>query len=374
MSAERPDSREDFWKSPPALPRGVELVRQEVLVVPRPGPGGASTYEVAELRLPEARVPVLLSYRAPLFPADVVALRERMTNIREQLRQREADARGPAPSRVLMLVTDSASSSVVEACEREEVALLDQRGTFLLRAGGAFIRIQGRGASKRTPREPVFHGKGSRIVRVLLESPANRWTVRELSNRTQTSYAYAHGVIKRLVLDGYVDGGRGSGFRLRDPVSLLNAWRRSDRATAISREGFNAPATTPAQLEKGYALLASRGIRAIFTLASALLPDERFVSGVPHGLYLAGSLEVAIEAFGLRRITPHNFWIQRAEPAVETEAGGIYFAQRHLPYGPGVALPQLAVDFQQGGGRGMEQSEELVRRYARALPLSEEAP
>jgi hypothetical protein len=39
-----------------------------------------------------------------------------------------------------------------------------------------------------------------------------------------------------------------------------------------------------------------------------------------------------------------------------------------------VALPQLTVDFQRIGGRGVEQSEELVQRFARELPILPEAP
>ncbi|RKH32549.1 hypothetical protein D7Y13_12655 [Corallococcus praedator] len=377
MKRENSNFREEFWKNPPPLPRGVELVRQEAVVVPRVGPGGESIYDLAEIRLPEARVPVLMGYRAPLFPVDVLNQRKKLHVLSDHLRQRDSNARSLPSFRMPMLVTDSASSNVIEACEREELALVDQRGTFFLRTGSTFIRVQGREPTKRSPREPLFHGKGCRIVRVLLQSPAKRWTILALAQMTQTSYAYAHGVIKRLVVEGYVHGGyaqgsRSAGFHLREPVPLLNAWLESGRPTAVSREGFNAPSTTPEQLHRGHSLLASQGIRSIFTLASALLPDERFVSGLPHGLYLSGSLEAGISAFGLRRMTPHNFWVLRAEAAAETEVGGVYHAPRSLPHGPGVALPQLAVDFQRSGGRGPEQAEELVRRFAQALPLSDE--
>ncbi|MCP3063317.1 hypothetical protein LXT21_31515 [Myxococcus sp. K38C18041901] len=370
MKPERPHFREEFWENPPALPPGVELVRQEGLVVPRTGPGGESAYDLAEVRLSEAKVPVLLSYRAPLFPAQVVAQKDKLQSLREQLRLRESDV-GKLPTfRVPMLVTDSASPRVVEACANNELALVDQRGTFFLRAGSTFIRIQGSGSSSRVPREPVFHGKGSRIVRVLLKFPGRRWTVRALSDQTQTSYTYAHGVIKRLTQEGLVDVS--GGVRLREPVGLLKTWMKHGRPTAISKEGFNAPSTTPDVLDRGYRRLESQGIRSIFSLASGLEPDERFVSGLPHGLYLSGSLERAIDAFGLRRMTPYNFWILRADPAAETEVGGVYFGERSLAHGPGVSLPQLAVDFQHSGGRGEEQADELLRRFAKSLPLVEE--
>ncbi|ATB44544.1 hypothetical protein MYMAC_000115 [Corallococcus macrosporus DSM 14697] len=369
------DVREAFWSNGPRLPRGVELLRQDVFLVPRRGPGGQSVYELAEVVLPQVRVPVLLAYRAPLFPADIRLLRERLLAANDALKQRDG-ATGRLPTvRVPMIATDSASPAVIEACEREDVAVLDQRGTFFLRAGGTFIRVQGREPLLRRPREPVFHGKGCRVVRVLLQSPGEAQTVRALSERTQTSYAYAHGVIRRLVLDGYVESvSKRSGFRLRAPVDLLRAWMESGEKTAVTLDGFNAPSTTGEVLGKGMRQLESQGVRAIFTLASALLPEERFVSGLPHGLYLTGSIDAAISAFGLRRMTPHNFWVLRAEPSAETDAGGIFFAQRGLVHGPGVALPQLAVDFQRSGGRGKEQADELVQRFARALPIPEESP
>ncbi|MFP2896901.1 hypothetical protein [Corallococcus sp. 4LFB] len=340
--------------------------------MPRVGPGGEAVYDLAEVQLPETRIPVLLGYRAPLFPAEVLAQREKLFTLREQLRRRETDPRSLPALRLPMLVTDSASASVIETCEREELGLIDMRGTFFLRAGSTFIRVQGHRPLERTPREPLFHGKGCRLVRVLLQSPDQRWTIRALSEQTQTSYSYAHGVTTRLLKEGFVEGGRSVGFRLRDPVSLLRAWLTSDKPTAVTREGFNAPSTTPDLLAKAHALLASQGIRSTFTLASALQPEERSVSGIPHGIYLSGSLEAALTAFGLRRMTPHNFFVLRAEPAAETDAGGVYHAQRQLPHGPAVALPQLAVDFHQSGGRGLEQAEELVRRFARTLPLSDE--
>jgi hypothetical protein len=375
MRPEAADFREIFWRTSFSLPRGVELLRQDTFLVPRPGPGGQSAYDIAEVRLPQVRVPVVMAYRAPLFPTDVRLVRDRLLAADEKLRLRDGTARLLPSFRVPMIVTDSASSQVIEACEREDVALLDQRGTFFLRAGSTFIKVQGHEPSKRRPREPIFHGKGARIVRVLLQSPGDARTVRALSEQTQTSYAYAHGVVHRLVLDGYVvQVNRRTGFRLRDPVGLLRSWLQSGEKTAATLDGFNAPSTAPELLLKGYSALKHQGVQAIYSLASALLPEERFVSGLPHGLYLTGSIDAVIAAFGLRRMTPHNFWVLRAETAAETEAGGIYHAPRQLPHGPGVALPQLTVDFQRIGGRGAEQAEELVQRFARELPISAEAP
>jgi len=359
-----------FWKDPLPLPRGVELLRQDSIVVPQRGPGGSTVYDLAQVQLPQGQVPVLMAYRAPLFPVDVPRLRERMSRLDEQLRLRESAGRALPTLRVPMIATDIASPGHVEVCERENVGLVDLRGTLLLRSESAFIHYQGHGQFRRTPRAPVFHGKGCRLVRLLLDAPGESWTVRSLGERTQTGYAYAHAVVTRLEQEGYLErASRKAGLRVRDPAGLLRAWVFSNQRTSVVVEAFNAPSTTPDALQRGFSTLAQQGVKAIFTLASALQPQERFASGLPHGLYLSGSLEPVVHAFGLRRLTPHNFLVMRPEVAAETEAGGVYFAPRHFPHGPGVALPQLTVDFHHSGGRGKEQAEVLLERYIQALPL-----
>jgi len=366
--------QELFWRAPLPLPRGVELRRQDSLVVPQRGPGGLAIYDLAQVQLQEGQVPVLLAYRAPLFPADIPRLRSRLQQLDEQLRRRESTGRNLPVRRAPMIATDVASPGLIEACDREDVALVDLRGTLLLRHGVAFIRVQGQGQFRRPSRAPVFHGKGCRLVRVFLETPGERRTVRQLEEKTETGYAYAHGVVAQLEQAGYLErSSRKSGFRVRDPAGLLRAWLDSGQPTAATIEAFNAPSTTPETLQRGFDALSAEGIRSIFTLASGLKPEERFASGLPHGLYLSGSLEPVVHAFGLRRITPHNFLVMRPEVAAETEAGGIYFAPRQLPHGPSVALPQLIVDFHHSAGRGKEQAEVLLERYLKTLPLLPES-
>jgi hypothetical protein len=331
-------------------------------------------YDLAQVQLPQGQVPVVMTYRAPLFPVDVPRLRDRMLQLDAQLRLRESVGRTLPVPRVPMIATDVASTGLIDVCERESVALVDLRGSLLLSSGIAFVRVQGQGEFRRTPRAPVFHGKGCRLIRVLLDAPGEMWTVRRLGEVTQVGYAYAHGVVTRLEQDGYLERtSRKSGLRVRDPAGLLRAWLQSGQRTAVVVDAFNAPSTTPEVLQRGFSAVAAQGIRAIFTLASGLQPAERFASGLPHGLYLSGSVEPVVHAFGLRRITPHNFLVMRPEVAAETDIGGVYFAPRQLPYGPGVALPQLAVDFHHSGGRGKEQAEVLLERYVQALPLLKES-
>lgn len=357
--------RDAFWAAPPPLPRGVTILRTEACVMAQSGPPGHAIYDLAEVRLGASSQSVLIGYRTPLHPVDVPAMRDRLHRVDEQIQRRGTSS--PPVERVPMIVTDSVSSRALDVCERENVAVLDQRGTLFFYANSTLIKVQGTLPVPSRSQVALFQGKGCRLVRVLLQAPNEPRTIRALSQQTETSHPVAQGVLRRLVLDGYAEPTAGRlGFRLSQPVELLQAWLTSGDRTATV-EGFNAPATTPDLLQRAFSQLQAQGVRAVFTLASALLPEERFVSGLPHGLYLSGSIEAAVSAFSLRRITPHNFWILRPEPLAETAAGGIYYAPRQLAHGPGVALPQLCVDTYQSGGRGKEQADELVRRYAQSL-------
>lgn len=355
------------------LPAGLELVHLESIVVPQRGPGGLAKFDLADLRWSRSAVRLLIDFRVPLHSRDVARLRARLQAVIDERRRRQ-QATGKVPDVVLpALATDAATPRLVEACSGGNVALLDCRGTVIVHEGSAYIHAMGEGRVVRPSRARVFAGKGCRIVRLLLAEPAPPHLGLELSKRSETSYAYAHSVLTRLEQDGYVSrASPRSGFRTKDPAGLLRAWVESGERTAAAVEAFNAPSTSPEALARADAARRAAGVSGVFTLASALLPDEVHVSALPHGMYIGGDAAPVVAALGLRRITPHNFLILRAEPAAESEAGGVYLSPRSLPHGLGVVVPQLVVDFAQAGGRGPEQAEFLLERYAAALPYTGE--
>jgi hypothetical protein len=270
-----------------------------------------------------------------------------------------------------MIATLTAGPSTIAACDRAQVGLIDLRGTLLIERGELLLHIVGRGEPPPVPRKArLFRGKNARVVRLLLAQPDLVVPIRKLADAVQSGYANVYNVVELLSQAGYVEklGGH-RGVRLRDPVGLLRAWIDSGETTAVAIERFNARSTTPEALRKGAAQLGALGVRSIFTLGSALLEGERWVSALPHAIYCVASREILEDAFGLRGQTPYNFLVYRPEPAADTDAGGIYTSPRQSEVGAGVALPQLIVDLHRSGGRGKEQAERLLDAWSKSLPF-----
>ncbi len=290
----------------------------------------------------------------------------------DDLRLRSAASSSPGISYLPALATEVASKTVVDACIREGLGVIDRRGTLIVHGGPVYVHVEGHAPVERTSRLRLFSGKACRVVRILLAQPGQRFKPQDIASGTQTSYAFAHGVLSRLERDGFLTrSSPRAGFRLRDATGLLKAWVDSGERTAVRVTPYFAPNTRPESLAAAQAAARASGVNTVFTLASALLPHEGFVSGLPHGLYVSGDVTPIEETLKLERSTPHNFLILRAEPAAEASTGGIHGFTRAVPCGVGVAIPQLASDFATAGGRGREQAERLVELYAKDLPPPE---
>ena len=230
------------------------------------------------MRTPTAE-PVLLiaAYRSPLLARDVPQLTGKLRAVAEQRSAREPTRKAVA---LPAIVTDAATPSVIAACERERVAILDRRGTFIASGAGMFIHLEGKGRVARQWSGSAFATTGSIIVRYLLthvayEPIVRPRTARELADTLSLRYTTTNGVLTALERDGYLERTSAkSGFRLKDPVALLRAWREGGARTAVAVERFYAPSTTPKTLANALQRIEPTGSTLRFTLASALLPDE----------------------------------------------------------------------------------------------------
>lgn len=367
-SASTGAGRDAFWVQQASLPLGLRLTQLEPVVVPRRGRGGETVFDLASLQTPTANVHLVIAFRTSASTKDALIAKDQLRAVINDLRLRSTTPATLLPA----LATEVASHALIEACVREGLGVIDRRGTVIIHGGPVYVHVEGHATVDRTPRVRLFSGKGCRIVRNLLAGPKLRFKPQEIATSSQTSYAFAHGVLSRLERDGFLERtSPRSGFQLRDPVGLLKAWLDSGERTAVRVTPYYSPNTRAEALAAAAASAEKAGVRVVFTLASALLPSEVFVSALQHGIYASGDTSPIEEALRLERTTPHNFLILRAEPAAETSAGGVYSHTRGLPHGVGVSVPQLASDFVSLGGRGREQAERLLEIYAKDLPLPE---
>ena len=380
--------RDRFWAELPRLPSGLLLQQREPIVATRPGRGGAAVYDLLDLFTPAGPIPLLAAYQDRLLARQVEAVAARLAAVVSQRGERACalgrrDSRGLVPT----IITDLAKPSVVAACERRGIALLDRRGTIVLNAPPSFIHVVGRAAVEPTWRGRLFRGNASRIVRFLLsvaapESPPVARSTRTIAAACDLSYVYAYGVLTKLEQDGFVDRpSPHGGFRLRNPVGLLEAWIASGEQAARVTEAFYCPVTSrEALFVAANRVAAATGTAPLFTLASALEEDEVHVAALPHGIYWPGELGPIVEAFGLTRTTPRNFRVLLPDPIVWTTAGGLLQddparpAPRDAIGQNRVCMPQLIVDFFAIQGRGREQADFLLARYAAKLPFIENLP
>jgi hypothetical protein len=383
--------RDAFWAAVPPLPDGLALDRREPIVVTRPGRGGTSVFDLVELTTPGGSVPLLAAYQERLLATHVGKLKERLTTLAVQRREkRAAEGLRPSPDAVPTVITDVAKPSVIDACRHAGVAVVDRRGTLIVNAPPIFIHVEGKGVVERAWKGRLFSGKASRVVRFFLTTAAFEAvtvprTAQVVASACDLSYVYAHGVLTKLEKHGFVERSTShSGFRLKDPIGLLKAWIASGERTALATEGFYCPTTTRAALiGAAKKLKAATGEWPLFTLASALDPDEIHVAGLAHGVYWNGELDTIVDAFGLKRVTPHNFLVLRPDPLVWTSTGGILVADktRSAPATDAepselrrVALAQVAVDCATLPGRGREQADFLLGVYAKKLPYRVDEP
>jgi hypothetical protein len=381
-STETTSLRDAFWSAPPPLPHGLALDRREPIVVTRAGRGGVAIFDVVALATPTTRLLLLVAYQERLLATHVDKLKDKLSALAIQHRERQGTARlRTAPEAIATIITDVAKPSVLDACRRAGVAVIDRRGTLIVNAPSVYIHVEGKGVVERPWKGRLFSGKASRVVRFFLTTAATEpvtvpRTAQVLASECDLSYVYAHGVLTKLEKEGFLDRTTShSGFRLKDPIGLLKAWIASSERTAVAVEGFYCPATTrTALITAAKKLKDVTGDVPLFTLASALDPDEVHVAGLPHAAYWNGELDILAEAFGLRRATPHNFLALRPDPVVWTSKGGLLLPdpQRPEPVGADgfrrVALPQCAADFSTTAGRGREQADFLVGLYGKRLP------
>lgn len=352
--------REAVWSTRP-WGDVLHLERAQAFVVPTRGRTGRVVVDEVQLEVGGRRFQAVTAYASRLNPALLPPFLERFSRIlRESLANR---FESPAEVRRLVVV-ERASPSLLDACRRERVGVLDLTGTVSLDFPEVVIRVKGERRVQRRLRVSPYSGLGVRVIRSLLTTLAEPPTLNELRSQLHASYSSVWSVIAGLERDGLVTRRRAGPLWVVDPRALLSQWR--ERGLAPIREGFYCPKTSAQALLAGLATLRASRADAVFTYRSALADGEVTVAGLPHGLWSTASTDLIVRAFELRPTGPTNFYVLR-EP-VEQRGFDATVATRTLGALPIVSAPQLVVDLHHAGDRAREQAAAVADTWWKALP------
>jgi len=137
------------------------------------------------------------------------------------------------------------SARVMELCAEHGWSWFDLAGNHRLDVPG-LLRLQHTGNEsvheRPRPTANLSTPEAGRVIRALLlpEQAGMRWTQREMQKHCQpnVSLGLVNKVVRHLREEAYIEGGEDGGFRLREPLKLLFAWRNAYRFDRHERRGY----------------------------------------------------------------------------------------------------------------------------------------
>jgi hypothetical protein len=137
------------------------------------------------------------------------------------------------------------SPRVAELCVEHGWSWFDLAGNHRLDVPG-FLQLQHTGNEpvheRPRPTANLSTREAGRVIRVLLlpDHAGMRWTQREMQKHCQpkVSLGLVNKVVRHLRDEAFIEAAENDGFRLRDPLKLLLAWRDAYRFERHERRGF----------------------------------------------------------------------------------------------------------------------------------------
>lgn len=251
------------------------------------------------------------------------------------------------------------SKRIREICREEGVGYLDLAGNCYIRLKDLYLEkvVDKNPFPKRGRPASLFTPVSSRILRVFLEEPNRKWTVRELSEVAKVSLGQTSNVCQRLSEEEYIVRGMRR-IQIVQPAKLLDTWREQYKFSQNEQMGYYSFEREPDQLMARIAGVAQekKWQYAItsFAAAARVAPFIRGIGTVAWYVDHMVNIELWVKALDLR----------------PTEAGAN--AVLVIPFDPGVfyraqvingiALVgniQLYLDLYGDPTRGREQAEFL---------------
>ena len=306
---------------------------------------------VAEVRTPSGhRRTLRVSVRAAAAPS-------RLPHALQELRVSRGGSSGSYP----VLASAFLSPRSRELCREAGVGYLDLAGNCHLRFADLYLeRSVDRNPFPRRGRPAsLFSPVSSRLLRALLEEPARRWRISELSAAARVSLGQTSNVCRRLADEAYA-ATTARRVHLAQPGRLLDAWRDAGTGSASTPAGYYSFERDPDRLIRRIAeVAAARRWRYAVTSFAAAARVAPFVQGVGTVRWYMGE-EAApaqwAEAMDLRPVEsgPNAVLLTPGDP-------GVFYRARDVDGASLVGDIQLYLDLCGEPARGREQADFLRR-------------
>ena len=302
-----------------------------------------------------------------------------------QRRRRHAESLFPGARVLPALAAPRVSPRLGELCRAHGWGWFDLAGNCQLDVSGLLhIERTGRplGAAPRSAKASLSTPEAGRVVRALLapENAGSRWTQRALMTHVGATIPSAAGpvslglvnkVVRHLRAEAYLEEGA-AGFRVRDPLGLLRAWRGAYRFGRHRRRDYFT-LLSPRQLRAALkGLEATTGGLAAYAAFSAADFQAPHVRQAKTWLYVAREHEAEFRRAAEAKVVDSGANVVVLLP----EDPGVFYLQEgtdgELPHTNAV---QTYVDLFHCGSRGEEAAEALLEQRLKpfwklALPLS----
>jgi DNA-binding MarR family transcriptional regulator len=252
-----------------------------------------------------------------------------------------------------LLVTPELSPRVLAACKARGISAIDLNGRAWLRASGLLVDrrpLPGRSFSYELEPRNIFVGKSARIIRCLLTDRERVWTQSEIVTRTGASSGLVSRIVQHLISQGFAEKISPREFRLRDSLSLLDAWSDADQFSKRNRTTLYAGFLgSPIELARRLQEWArDESVSIAFTQWLAAWLRHPFTEPVVTSAYISRLPDSAtLEKLGLRPVSEGGkLWLH-----VPDDEGLLRESQIH----DGLTLAtdaQIYLDLQRTGLRG----------------------
>jgi len=153
------------------------------------------------------------------------------------------------PSYYPVIVVPFISERGKKICDEHNIGYLDFSGNAKIVCGNMFIYTEGRSRPKDgiVERQALFSPKAARVTKFLLGQPENRWTQKEISERTGLSKGMVSRVINTMIGRGYVTE-KDKKLAPTNFNDLFSAWVESETKRRERKKSYYVWAQNPAKL------------------------------------------------------------------------------------------------------------------------------